>query len=149
METGTFSKMHHVGVICKDIDKTIAFLNSIGLGPFKGRGDAPWGEAAFKGELHGKPAEWKTKISNAQVGDLQIELLEPSEGAQALKESLDATGDGLHHVGYLSDDIDKDTEMLVKKGLKVWTSARMAPGRGFVYFEPTKIGGVCIELRSR
>ena len=148
METATFKKLHHVGVIVKDMDKAIAFLTTIGLGTFQGRAGAPWGIANFKGELHGKPAEWKTKISNAQVGDIQIELLEPCGGQQALQESLDATGEGLHHLGYITDDIDRDTEMLVKRGLKIWTSARMGPGKGFVYFLPTAIGGNAIELRT-
>jgi 4-hydroxyphenylpyruvate dioxygenase-like putative hemolysin len=88
------------------------------------------------------------KISNAQIGDIQLELLEPCGGKSALQESLDATGEGLHHIGYITEDIDKDTEALVKKGLKVWTSARMAPGKGFVYFLPTEVGGIAIELRT-
>jgi methylmalonyl-CoA/ethylmalonyl-CoA epimerase len=106
----TFGKLHHVGVVVKDMDKAIAYLENMGIGPFKGRGDTKWGIITFKGELHGKPAEWKTKISNATLGDIQIELLEPAEGNQALKESLDATGEGLHHIGFVADDVDAELE---------------------------------------
>jgi methylmalonyl-CoA/ethylmalonyl-CoA epimerase len=148
LELSAYQKMHHVGVVVRDMDKAIAYLSALGIGTFKGRGETSWGMANFKGEYRGKPAEWKVKISNAQIGDLQLELLEPCGGEQALQESLDATGEGLHHVGYITDDVDRDTELMVKKGLKIWTSARMAPGKGFVYFLPTEVGGVAIELRS-
>jgi len=34
------------------------------------------------------------------MGGAELELLEPTKGAQALKESLDKTGEGLHHIGF-------------------------------------------------
>ena len=36
-ETGNFpyTKLHHVGVVVKDLDKAMAYLESIGIGPFK------------------------------------------------------------------------------------------------------------------
>jgi len=98
--TPDFKKLHHVGLVVKDIDKTMAYFESIGIGPFK-VGDQRKITIPFKGELHGKPAEWKTTISNADLGGVELELLEPTEGNQALKESLDATGEGLHHIGFL------------------------------------------------
>jgi methylmalonyl-CoA/ethylmalonyl-CoA epimerase len=146
----TFGKLHHVGVVVKDMDKAIARLESMGLGPFKGRGDVKWGAITFKGELRGKPGEWKTKISNGQMGDVQLELLEPAEGAQALKESLDETGEGLHHIGFLSDDVDADIARGLKQGFKIWTSSKRPDGKtSFVYFLPTEIGKIAIEIRMR
>ena len=76
---------HHVGVIVKDMDKTIACLESIGIGRFGLMGDRKWVDIPFKGELHGKPAEWKVKISSTRVGDTEIELLQPSGGESALQ----------------------------------------------------------------
>ncbi len=145
----TFGKLHHVGLVVKNLEKGMAHLESLGIGPFKGRGDAKYVTINFKGELHGKPAEWKTKISNAQLGDVQLELLEPAEGPQALKESLDATGEGLHHIGFLSDDVDAEIAKGLKSGYKIWTSSKRADGKtAFVYFEPTKVGALAIEIRA-
>ena len=133
----------------KNIDKAIDYLQSLGMGPFQGPGGARWGEIVFRGELHGKPEEWKVKISNAQMGDAQLELLEPSGGRSALQESLDATGEGLHHIGYLVDDLDVEIARGVSQGLKVWTMSRPEKRPGFVYFEPTKVAGIAIELRTK
>ncbi len=39
----SFAKLHHVGVVVKDINKAIAYFESLGIGPFAGPGDSrPW-----------------------------------------------------------------------------------------------------------
>jgi methylmalonyl-CoA/ethylmalonyl-CoA epimerase len=149
-EAGNFThaKLHHVGLVVKDIDKTISYLESIGIGPFKGINEEKKFTVSFKGELHGKPAEWKTTISNALLGDVELELLEPTEGPQALKESLDASGEGLHHIGFLVNDLDSAIEKGTRNGLKIWTMSRRTDEPSFLYFEPTETGGLAIELRT-
>ena len=139
---------HHVGVVVRDINKAIAHLEALGFGPFKFDDTHKTFTIDFKGELHGKPAEWKTTISNAQMGDVQLELLEPTEGDQALKETLDAQGEGLHHVGWLSSDVKGEIERAAAKGAKVWTSSFPEGQPGFCYFEGTGLGNVAIELRE-
>jgi methylmalonyl-CoA/ethylmalonyl-CoA epimerase len=142
-----YGKLHHVGVVVKDMDKAIAYYESLGIGPFQIREGVRTITIPFKGELHGKPAEWTTKISNANLGGVELELLEPVEGPQALKESLDATGEGLHHIGFLATDVDAEMKKWTQKGLKVWTSSRRDNKTAFCYFEPVEIGKVSVELR--
>ena len=138
---------HHVGVIVKDMDKTIAYLESIGIGPFGLMGDRKWVDIPFKGELHGKPAEWKVKISSAKVGDTEIELLQPSGGESALQEFLDEQGEGVHHIAYLSDDVRGEMDKMLAQGAELLTCANLDT-RGFAYFK-TDEGGVVIEIRFR
>jgi len=139
---------HHVGVIVKDMDKTIASLESIGIGPFgMMNSDQQWFNVPFKGELHGKPAEWTVKISSTKVGDTEIELLQPSGGESALQEFLDEHGEGVHHVAYLSDDVRGDTEKLIAQGAELLTCANLDT-RGFSYLR-TKEGGIVVEIRFR
>ncbi len=143
----TYTKLHHVGIVVKDIDKAMAYFESIGIGPFK-VGDKRKITIPFKGELHGKPAEWKTTISNADLGGPELELLEPTEGNQALKESLDTTGEGLHHIGFLVDDLDAAIAKGKKDGLKIWTMSKGVNRPGFLYFENSETGSLAIELRT-
>lgn len=143
-----FSKLGHVGVVVKDIDKAIAFLEKLGIGPFDVGGGKKTFTIPFKGELHGKPASWKTTISFARMGGTELELLEPTEGAQALKESLDKTGEGLHHIGFLTDSLEKEIENFKKNGIGIWTIAREDNGGGFLYSDPTPLGGIAIEFRK-
>ena len=138
---------HHVGVIVKDMDKTITYLSSLGIGTFGMPGGQKWVEASFKGELRGQPAAWKVKISNAKLGNGEIELLQPSGGKSLLQEFLDNDGEGLHHIGYITDNLDRDIKALAKQGVKVLTSANADKG-GFAYFDTGVHGGVVTELRQ-
>jgi len=143
-----FGKLHHVGVVVKDIKKAIAYFESLGIGPFGEPGRPATFTIPFKGKLHGKPAEWKTTISNARFGDVELELLEPTEGPQALRESLDKTGEGLHHIGFLTDSLDAEIANFKKSGVGIWTIAREEGGGGFLYSDPTPLGGIAIEFRK-
>lgn len=138
---------HHTGVVVSDIDKTIAYLQFLGIGPFGMPDGRKWIDIPFKGELHGHPAEWSVKISNARVGEHEIELLQPSGGASVLQEFLDEHGEGVHHLAYLVDDVRGEVEKLVNLGVEVLTSANLA-GRGFAYIR-TSPGGMVIEIRCR
>ena len=139
---------HHVGVIVKDMEKTIEYLSSLGIGPFGMPNGPLYVEVSFKGELHGKPAEWKVKISNTKLGNAELELLQPSGGESALQEFLDNHGEGLHHLGYLVDDVPAEMDKLVKQGVKVLTSANLE-GRGFAYMDTGAVGGIVTEIRFR
>jgi len=143
----SFAKLHHVGVVVKDIKKAIAYFESLGIGPFGEPGRPATMTLPFKGELHGKPAEWKTTISNARFGDVELELLEPTEGAQALKESLDKTGEGLHHIGFLTDSLENEIANFKTNGMGIWTTGKTGGG-AFIYSDPSPVGGLAVEFRT-
>jgi methylmalonyl-CoA/ethylmalonyl-CoA epimerase len=144
----SFVKLHHVGVVVKDINKAIAYFESLGIGPFGAPGGQRTFAITFNGELHGRPATWTTTISNAKIGDVELELLEPTKGAQALKESLETTGEGLQHIGFITDDLDAEIANFKKNGVGIWTLAREPNGGGFLYSDLTPIGKVAIEFRK-
>ncbi len=143
----SYGKLHHVGIVVKDIKKAIEYLETLGIGPFEGpRGQKAF-PVSFQGELHGKPAEWTTTISSVRLGDVELELLEPTEGDQALKESLDETGEGLHHIGFVTNDLDGEIANFKSNGVGIWTKGAAAGGP-FIYSDPTPTGGIAIEFRE-
>ncbi len=139
---------HHVGVVVRDIEKTIEHLTALGIGSFGMPDGSPYIEESFKGMLHGRPAEWKLRISNAKIGDSELELLEPCGGESALQEFLDSRGEGLHHIGYLVDDVPAEMAKLDEHGIEVLTSGA-GEKASFAYFETGAVGGIIIEVRSR
>jgi catechol 2,3-dioxygenase-like lactoylglutathione lyase family enzyme len=147
-------QLHHVGIVVRDIEKAIEQLEAIGLGPFS-CGDQKVLTISFTGELHGEPAEWETKVSNARLGDVELELLEPARGRQALSESLEADGEGLHHIGFMTGDTPFESGELreivaqqTARGARVWTSSFRDDAPSFVYFEPSAVGNLAIEVRT-
>jgi methylmalonyl-CoA/ethylmalonyl-CoA epimerase len=148
----SFAKLQHVGVVVKDIKKAIAYFEALGIGPFTAPGVKPGNppifSVPFKGELHGKPAEWTTTISFSKMGEVELEILEPTKGPQALKESLDKTGEGLHHIGFLTDDLDAEIANFKANKVGIWTIARQEGGGGFLYSDPSPVGGIAVEFRK-
>jgi methylmalonyl-CoA/ethylmalonyl-CoA epimerase len=143
-----YGRLHHIGVVVRDMDKAIAHFESLGFGPFQFSEGVRTFTIDFKGELHGEPAEWKVKISNAKIGDIELELLEPDERPSALRETLDATGEGIHHIGFLSDDFEGDMAGQLARGATIWTMSKRTDAPSFLFFEPSSVGGMAIELRT-
>ena len=141
-----FGKLEHVGVVVKDIEKTVKFLNSLGFGSPKD--SESMFEIPFKGEVRGTPMEWRVGIYNIMMGDIELELLQPLEGRDLLREYLDNVGEGIHHIGFATDDIEKATERMAAMGIKKIMGAPGPKGGGFGYYETSLFGGIIVELRQ-
>lgn len=57
-------------------------------------------------DLRGEPIRAALAIGFARSGDVQIELIQPVRGPGLHAEFLAARGTGVHHLGYLVDDLD-------------------------------------------
>jgi methylmalonyl-CoA/ethylmalonyl-CoA epimerase len=131
-----------VGVVVKNMDKAIQYYQSLGSGPFEAV-TTPVAEKKFRG----KPAEgYGVKIRVAQLGNLRIELIQPIKGESPAKEFLDNKGEGINHVCFSVDDLDKEANKLIQKGLKVVSNVKFVSGGGNIYFDTSEVGGVLTEL---
>ena len=137
-------KIDQIGMVVRDMDKTIKYYESVGIGPFK-----PFKKLVFvKRELWGKSildANVKSKIYAAQMGPIQVELIEPVEGDSHWKQFLETKGEGIQHLGFFVDDIDKEEAKVIEQGLEIVYSSRYDDGGGVCYFNPGR-GGVLFEL---
>ena len=68
---GSEAHIHQIGVIVKDLDKTVSFFKAIGLGPFIIRNSRH--PAAT---VRGKKESYEVRIAICQQGPLQFELIE-------------------------------------------------------------------------
>lgn len=129
------NKLTHLGVVVRDMDKTIKRLESLGIGPFKPYDFDSLSPLVGKLLFRGKPYEGKTKILVAKIGDMTLELFEPIEGESPHKEFLDDKGEGIHHLGFTVDDLDREVARFTDQGANVMHSARQKNGGGAVYLE--------------
>jgi methylmalonyl-CoA/ethylmalonyl-CoA epimerase len=139
-EKSPFGKVHHVGVVVENMDKALAHYESLGMGPFE-----PLKLSPSEGLLRGKRVISTPIISMGTVGGIVIELLQPTREDSLVKEFYESKGEGIHHVAFLVDDIDKETERLVKKGFKVLFSQKFGEG-GCAFFDTRQDGGMLVEL---
>ncbi len=141
-EKSPFSKIAHIGILVRDMDKAVEYYQSLGIGPFE-----PLTAIAIDRVVHGKPAENVHNLARmVQIGSIHLELVQPISGESVQKEFLERHGEGINHLGFLVDNLDKEVGMLVGKGLKVISSAKFVGGGGFAYLDTDKIGGIVFEL---
>ena len=136
-------KVDEVGIMVKDLDKAVELLTKLGIGPWTRLSDRAKTEKFYRG----KPANYKLKIAIAWIGDVEIELLQHIEGECIQKEILERQGEGIYHIGYFVDDIDKEVADLKAMGLEPVQWGRMMEG-GFCYFN-TGVGNILIEPIKR
>ena len=99
----TVSEIHQVGLVVKDVDKTAEFLSSLGIGPW----GPLHGKRFINRKVRGVPCDHKVKVNVAQIGPLQIELIQHLEGECIQKEFLESKGEGINHLGIFVKDISK------------------------------------------
>lgn len=137
---------HHVGMIVHDLDKTVEYYESLGIGPF-----TSWSVEVVERKLRGKVVtDVKNKIKMVRVGPTTIELTQPVAGKESIwREFLEKYGEGVQHLAFVVEDIEKAKAEMVKRGLNIVYTAKFKPRGGAVYLEDKKAGGIMFELFQR
>lgn len=144
MEELPFSRLHHVGSVVRDLDKAIEYYRSLGIGPFESLN-----ATSIDRQMYGKPItvdSIKLRTMLAKIGAIEFELIQPVKGETPQQKYLDNKGEGINHLGFIVDDIEKETEKLIKKGFKVIYRTRFKGGGGGTLFDTSEIGGVMFQL---
>ena len=137
--------IHQLGLVVPDVKEAAHTLEDHGIGPFF--------------IAHGSAAWWRERGQDGSVrGDLglayykgfELELLEPGEGSDFYRQSLDPEGRiVVQHLGLLVRDVDEWIEKLEAAGTSTWVRGRvkMGPVRAeFAYMDAMDEVGFIIEL---
>ena len=138
----SFAKLAHIGGVVKDIDKAIKRLETLGIGPFEPHTTPP---TLSKPVFRGKPADSEEKVFRTRIGNIGLVLFESVKGASPWKEFLDSKGEGIQHIAFAVDNLDKEMAQLQKQGLSSIGGVKWEGGGGGFYFDP-EIGNVLLEL---
>jgi methylmalonyl-CoA/ethylmalonyl-CoA epimerase len=139
-----FSKLIQVGLVVRDMDKTIERLTSLGIGPFEPI-TLPQGRKEW---FRDKPMDANLKLTAAKMGEVELELVQPVEGESPHKEFLDTKGEGIQHIAFAVGDVEKEVTKLTKKGVSVLLRAKFPDGSGVAYLD-LGAGGLIVELIQR
>jgi len=101
-------KIDHIGFAVYSIEKARNFYEDV-LG--------------LKCERIEEVLSQKVRTAFFTVGETHIELLEPTDPSSPVGRFLEKNGEGIHHIGYLSDDIEGQLEQAEKNGCTLINSA--------------------------
>jgi hypothetical protein len=134
-------KLMQIGVVVRDMNKAVERLESFGFGPFASWPLPPDAKVLYRG----KPSLLDIKVSMANLGDVQLELIQPTEKESLHKEFLDEKGEGIQHVLFGVDDVDKELAALSEKGASIVLKATL-PSGGTIAYVDLNVGGLVVEL---
>jgi 4-hydroxyphenylpyruvate dioxygenase-like putative hemolysin len=131
MESGW--KFNHIGVVVRDVDKAVESYQSLGIVD----------KATDRVTMEGKRAKLIGRFIH--IGSLLIELWQPVRGETVQQEFLNSRGEGVNHIAFNVDDLDREKEKMAEKGIPVVFSVRDEEGY-MAYFDTRKVGNILIEL---
>jgi len=98
------TKINHIGIAVSSLEDHIPFYRDVLQLKFKGTDEVP---------------DQKVKVAMFQVGEVQIELLEPTSPDSAIAKYLEKKGEGIHHIAYQSDAIELDIREFISKNIRM------------------------------
>jgi len=144
-EKTAFSQLHHIAIVVKDINRAVEYFSSLGIRSFQAY---PPLRDYVKVNVPDKEAFYALTIKQTQMGPIALQLIQPGEGKTIYKDFLEREGEGVFHLGFVVDDVDKEEAKLRAQGLKVLSSGRRADGSGFTYFDTADKAGVVLLIRQ-
>lgn len=125
--------INHIGIAVNSIEEQRHFYEKV-LG------------AAYEGTE--EIEDQKARVAFFRVGDVRLELLEPTNPASTVAAFIEKRGEGLHHIAYTVDDIAARIAELKAEGIRMIDEAPRpgAHGARIAFLHPKSSYGVLTEL---
>jgi methylmalonyl-CoA/ethylmalonyl-CoA epimerase len=126
-------KIEHIGIAVKDLEKSNLLFEKL------------LGQAHYKTE-HVESEQVDTSFF--RVGDSKLELLGATTAESAIAKYLEKKGEGIHHLAFAVEDIEKEIERLKAEGFQPISDKpkRGADNKLVFFFHPKSANGILIEL---
>jgi len=125
-------KVHHIGVVVRDMEEAMRFYrDTLGL------------------HVHKEETilEQGVRAALLTLGDSEIELLQPIVEDTGVARYLEKRGEGLHHVCFQVDDIDRDLDALKRRGTEmIDLETRVGLAGRICFLHPSAMDGTLVEL---
>ena len=141
--TTPFRQLHHICLVVRDIDKTQAYYESIGIGPWQ---QYPPLTEYTDLDVPNPDAFTQMQYRVVNLDNVQLQLCQPPELDCPQRRFLDTHGEGVFHLGF-EHDIDDAIEQAARLGLEVLMRGQRPDRSGFAYFDTAVTAGVVLEAR--
>jgi catechol 2,3-dioxygenase-like lactoylglutathione lyase family enzyme len=118
--------INQIAIVVKNLELVAEnYWNILGIGPWAVfKWEAP---LVYDRKYYGKTVWAREKIALTQVGDVQLELVQPVDGPSIYGDWLKERGEGIHHMNFLVDDVDETVAILEKEGFPSLQGGKFGP----------------------
>lgn len=126
-------KINHIGIAVTSLEKQIPFYRDVLRLEDLGQEDV---------------ADQKVRVAMFKVGEVKIELLEPTSNDSPIAKFLEKKGDGIHHIAYESDGIVEEISFFTDKGIDLLDKSPREGAHGtlIAFLHPKSTGRVLTEI---
>ena len=128
------SRIEHIGIAVQSIAEVLPYYKDV------------LGLEVYKEEV---VEDQKVKTAFLQVGEVKLELLEPTCPESTIQKLLDNGGKGVHHVAFkVEDGVTEALAMCDEKGIRLIDKAPRngADGLKIAFLHPKSTCGILTEL---
>ena len=128
-----FNKVEHLGIAVHDLEKAIPLFEKI------------TGMKCYKKETIKTEGVITAFLA---IGDTKLELLQSIENGSAIEKFISKKGEGMHHVAFEVNDINKEMRRLKQEGITLLndTPKEGADNKLICFLHPKETNGVLMEL---
>jgi methylmalonyl-CoA/ethylmalonyl-CoA epimerase len=126
-------KIDHLGIAVKSIDQSLAYYEKV-LG--------------LKCERIEVVESQKVRTAFISIGEVHLELLEPTSPESTIAKFIEKKGEGLNHVAYYTDDIEGQLTQAKANGAQLLNEKPFegANNKMVAFLHPKTTGGVLTEF---
>lgn len=126
-------QIDHIGIAVKDLDQQMKFYSDV-LG--------------LKCSGIEEVADQKVTVAMFPIGEVRIELLQPTAQDSPVAKFLEKKGEGIHHIAYLVNDLEGNLKRIEEKQVQLIDSKATvgAGGHKIAFLHPKATFGVLTEL---
>ena len=96
-------------------------------------------------EFEGRRTEARAKLAFFQMGNLQLELIEPDRHPSTWRNYLDEHGEGVHHIAFVIEGMKEKIALFEQRGMPLQQKGEYKGGR-YAYLDATGPLKMIIEL---
>ncbi|MBI3259393.1 MAG: methylmalonyl-CoA epimerase [Ignavibacteriae bacterium] len=127
------TSLNHIGIAVRDIEVSKTLYKKI------------FGIETFHTET---VEEQMVQIASFNIGGILIELTAPTSPDSPISKFLDKRGEGIHHIAFKSDNVQKELSRLSEEGIQLINSEPKDGAHEMLiaFLHPKSTGGVLMEL---
>lgn len=137
-------RLWDVAVLVKDLEKVKKRILELGIGEIINAGPPEGAEGLY---YRGKPFDKAMKVFILRIGNMNLEFIQPDDGPNPWSEFLKEKGEGIHHIGFHVENVEREVDRLTALGAEVPFYGKIKGEMGAAYVD-LKVANLVLELTS-